>query len=138
MTALEVTTRLVDDLLFACTDTHGRSLLADGNSESPRGFSPTQLLLAGVAACSGTDVASILRKERQDLRGMEVRTRGERLEEPPWTYTRVHVEYIVRGRAISEAAVRRAIELSVTKYCSVSTTIEGKAKVTTSYRIEEA
>jgi len=102
------------------------------------GARPMELLLAGLAGCTGMDVVSILEKARQELTGFEVVVNGERRKEYPMIYTDIHVEYVIRGRNISEEAVKRAIELSQTKYCSAEAMLEKSAKITSSYRIEDA
>ena len=96
-----------------------------------------ELLLAGVAGCTGMDIVSILEKSRQEMTGFEVVVTGERAKDYPMVFTEIAVEYVIRGRNISEEAVKRAIELSETKYCSASIMMGKTAKITTTYRIEE-
>lgn len=102
-----------------------------------RGARPMELLLAGMAGCTGMDIVSILEKSRQQMTGFEVIVGGERATEYPMVFTEIRVEYVIRGRDISEDAVKRAIELSETKYCSASIMMGKTAKITSSYRIEE-
>ncbi|MBI2305172.1 MAG: OsmC family protein [Chloroflexi bacterium] len=128
----EVTARWVSDQKFMATDSAGHSIVMDGE-----GFSPSELLLAALAGCTGIDVISILKKQRQQVTGLEIKATGSQLPDPPWTYQEIHVEYTVRGHHLKESAVTRAIELSETKYCSVGSTISGRAKIITSYRIVE-
>lgn len=101
------------------------------------GASPMELLLAGLAGCTGMDIVSILEKSRQDLTGFEVMVTGERRDEYPMIFTEMHVEYLIRGHNVSEDAVKRAIELSETKYCSAEAMLEKSANITSSYRIVE-
>jgi len=82
-------------------------------------------------------VISILKKKRQHVTDYRVEVSGERREEHPHSYTRLDVKHIVRGHAVSEQAVARAIELSDTKYCSVAATLHGSAEIVTSYEIVE-
>jgi putative redox protein len=98
---------------------------------------PTELLLIGLGGCSGMDVVSILKKKKQDIRGLEIAIRGERAESHPRKFTDITIEFIVSGRNISGEAVQRAVDLSMEKYCSVKATLEGCAKITFSYRIVE-
>ena len=102
-----------------------------------RGARPMELLLAGLAGCTGMDIVSILEKSRQEMTGFEVVVTGERAKDYPMVFTEIAVEYVIRGRNISEDAVKRAIELSETKYCSASAMLGKTAKITSSYRIEE-
>jgi putative redox protein len=101
------------------------------------GFRPIELLLVALGGCTGIDVVSILKKQRQKVEGLEMMITGERVENPPRVYGKIHVEYVVRGKNISEKAVKRAIKLSEKKYCSVGAMLGAKAKLTTSYRIEQ-
>jgi len=103
-----------------------------GQNIGPR---PMELLLAGAGGCSGMDVISILKKKRQDVTGLEINVRGEKAEDYPKKFTEITLEFAVRGKNISEEAVKRTVELSMTKYCSVKATLEGTAKIHYSYII---
>ncbi len=83
------------------------------------------------------DVVSILKKKKQEINGVEIEVKGEKAENYPKKFTDIDIEFIVRGRNVSEDAVKRAVELSMEKYCSVKATLEGSAKVTWSYKIIE-
>lgn len=102
-----------------------------------KGARPMELLLAGMAGCTGVDIVSILEKARQEVTGFEVVVSGQRTSEFPMVFTDIQVEYLVRGRNISEDAVKRAIDLSETKYCSASAMLGKTAKITSSYKITE-
>ena len=123
------------DLTFDAVAGSGNGLRMDGTS-SASGFSPMELLLVGMAGCTGMDVLAILRKKRQAITDFAVHVRGTRRDEHPKVYTEIEVEYVVRGHAVNPKAVERAIELSQTKYCSASATLATTAAVRTSYRIE--
>lgn len=84
--------------------------------------SPMSLLLMGLASCTGSDVADILRKGRQDLRGLRVAARGERRQEAPHRYTRIRVAFTLEG-GVERAKAERAVRLSFEKYCSVLHTL---------------
>ena len=96
---------------------------------------PNELLLIGLAGCTGMDVISILRKKRQEVTGFELVVRGELSTEPPKRFVGIAVEYRVRGRGVDPAAVARAIELSETKYCSVGLTLRAPVPITSTYTI---
>jgi len=100
------------------------------------GSTPKELLLMALAGCTSSDVVPILKKKRVPLQGYEVRVKGVEKEEHPKIFTEIHVEYIFYGDGINPADVERAIELSTTKYCSVSAILRASAKLTHSYRIE--
>jgi len=83
------------------------------------GLSPMRLFLLSVAGCTAYDVVMILKKMREPIEGLEVEISGERREEHPRVYTKVHLHYRIYGNVREEKA-RRAIELSQGKYCSAS------------------
>lgn len=108
---------------------------ADGGENTAA--TPMELLLMGLAGCTGMDVISILRKKRQQVSGYEIRVHGVRAEEYPQVFLDITVEHIITGHSVSETAVQRAIELSETRYCGVGATLEKTAKLTSVYRIIE-
>ena len=81
------------------------------------GFRPMELIAIGLAACTAMDVISILKKKQQVVTGFEVKVHADRASEHPKVLTHALVEYIVTGHQVDPAAVNRAVELSVTKYC---------------------
>jgi putative redox protein len=102
------------------------------------GPTPTDLLVAGLASCTGMDVVSILAKMRQNVTGLEIAVHGVRQDDHPQVFRQITVEYVVTGHGVREESVRRAIELSETKYCTVSATLAPTATITTSFRVIEA
>lgn len=97
--------------------------------------SPMQLVLAAVGGCTGMDVISILRKQRQQVTGYELEVIAERAEQHPKVYTAIEVIHRVRGRGLREAGVAEAIRLSDTKYCSVHAMLQSTVKITSRYEI---
>src|SRR5438874_2903392 len=81
------------------------------------GFRPMELLLVGLGGCTGMDVISILRKKRQQVTGYQVLVQGRRAENHPMVFEDITVEHIITGHHLDHEAVRRAIELSETRYC---------------------
>ena len=125
------------DEFFIGIPPSGHALTIDTQGERKAAPSPLELLLVSVAACTAADVASILRKKRQDVTEYKVEVTGERVDEHPRKFVKFHVHHIVHGRSVSEKAVADAIELSDTKYCSVAATVRPTAEITTSYEIVE-
>lgn len=82
------------------------------------------------------DVVHIMRKQRQQINGLEVLVYGKRVKEPPRVYNNIRVQYRIKGKDIKENSVQRAIQLSEDKYCSVGTTLRAKAKMTSRYIIQ--
>jgi putative redox protein len=121
---------------FVGMDSTKHSIVLSTASEGT-GSKPSDLLLIALGACSGVDVVGILNKKRQKFSGLQIKVSGEQDADPPWTFRKIHVEYVVRGRGLSEKAVQQAIELSQDKYCSVAATVRGVAEITSSYQIVE-
>jgi len=108
-------------------------------TDSTRNSAPTpmELLLIALGSCTGVDVVSILKKQRQQISAYRIEVSGQRRADSPRSYTRLAEKHIVHGHNVSEQAVARAIELSDTKYCSVAATLRGAAEIVTSYEIIE-
>jgi len=106
-----------------------------GAKDNKDNISPMELLLLGLAGCTGYDVVSILKKKRQNLEDLQVKVRGIRDDDYPMVYTNIEVEYIFTGEELSEKAVTQAIELSETKYCSASVMLGKTARITSTYQI---
>lgn len=124
---------------FKTTLGSGFEFLAKGPSADAEGGGPMELLLAGVAGCTGIDVLSILGKMRQDVQDLTVDIEGDRAEDYPMVYTDVKIVYRFKGKGIEETAVAKAIELSMTKYCSASIIFKrAGVNVRTEYHIQEA
>ena len=126
-------------LQFIATSDSNRSMVLDSAKINLGGFdsavSPFELILVGLAGCTGMDVISILQKKRQNVTAFEVNVEGERAKEFPKVLTKIHVEFIVTGKNINEAAVKKAIELSENVYCGVSAMLKKTAEMTSSYKI---
>lgn len=125
------------DEFFIGTTPSGHAQAIDTKSDRKAAPTPVEMLLVSVAACTAADVVSILEKKRQIVTEYKVEISGDRREEHPRAFTKFHIHHIVRGRDVSEHAVRQAIELSDTKYCSVAATVRPTAEITTSFEIIE-
>ena len=109
---------------------------AHGDSPKP-GPSAMELVLMGAGACSAWDVVSILEKGRQAVDDVVVELEGDRAEDPPKVFTRIHLHFVVKGRGVDATKVERAINLSVEKYCSATAMLEKTATVTHDFEIVE-
>ncbi|ENA34106.1 hypothetical protein HMPREF1487_05757 [Pseudomonas sp. HPB0071] len=88
------------------------------------GVRPMEALLIGLGGCTSFDVMSILKKSRQAVESCEAFLEAERAESEPKVFTKIHIRFVVKGRDLKEAQVKRAIELSAEKYCSASIMLE--------------
>lgn len=128
----------VKGLQFVGESETGHAIVMDGNKEfggEDTGPRPMELLLIGLGGCTGMDVVSILKKKKQELEGLEIIIEGKKAEEHPKRFTDVIIEFRLKGKNLSEEAVKRAVELSMEKYCSVKATLEGETKVSFRFNI---
>lgn len=99
------------------------------------GFSPMQLLLAGIGGCSAIDIIGILEKQRQSLRDLRVEIDGDKQKDGTYSeFKTINLHFIFEGD-LNPKKVERAIDLSLNKYCSVSKALEKGSKITHSYEI---
>ncbi len=133
----KATIHFAGDDHFVGTTPSGHAQAIETDSKRNSAATPMELLLLALGSCTGVDVIAILKKKRQRVSDYRIEVSGERREDYPRSYTRLQVKHIVRGRALSEQAVARAIELSDTKYCSVAATLRGSAEIVSSYEILE-
>ena len=128
------TVRWVSGLQFVGMDENNHSVVLSGDKEQ-KGLRPSQLLLIALSSCSGVDVVEILSKKRQPVTMLEIIATGTHAPEPPWAYQTIHIVYRLRGEGLTDKAVAQAIALSEEKYCSVSATVRGVARITSEYEI---
>jgi putative redox protein len=111
-----------DGLRFVATTGSGHEIVLD-NAEGDTGARPAELVAVAVAGCTAMDVISILRKKRQDVTRYEIKATAEQRDEQPAVFGRIDIVHVVDGPTVDVEAVRRAIELSATRYCSVGGTL---------------
>ena len=135
--AKQASAHWVEGLQFDAATGSGHRLTLDAAGKDHKGLgpSPMELLLVGLAGCTGMDVIDILRKKRLAVSGLEVRVEGTRAETHPKVYTEIDVVYVVRGKDIPARAVEQAIHLSESKYCSAGVMLGKTAKINTRYEI---
>ena len=106
-----------EGLLFEGGAAGRPTVLVDGDTKAAT--SPVELLLVAAASCTAADIVGILEKMRIKLRALEIAVRGTRRDAEPRRYTAIHFDFTVTGEGADETKVRRAIDLSIEKYCSV-------------------
>ena len=119
---------------FSATGPSGHTVAVDSDRQTNTAPGPMELVLMALGACTATDVVSVLKKKRQKLESLEVVCSGERAAQPPTVWTKLEIVYRLRGD-LDDAAVKRAIELSEDKYCSVAAMLKKTAKITWRYEI---
>ena len=104
---------------------------------SNAGIRPKELILLSLAGCTGSDVISILSKKRTPLDDFEINIKADVADEHPQVFTKIDLEYVFYGKNLNIKDIERAIELSQTKYCSVTAMLQKAVEMTHSYRIVE-
>lgn len=139
----EIVARLADGMHFEATgypSEEGATIHLDSKPDvggQGLGSRPQSLLLVSLAGCTGMDVISILRKKRQEVTDLEVRVSADRAEAHPRVYTHIWVKYVVTGKDVDPAAVERAIQLSMDRYCPVANQLKTVVPIDTSYEVLE-
>lgn len=124
-------------LVFTVVSGSGFTLRTD-NPPGPDAANPMELVAMASAACTASDVISILQKQQQRVTHFEVHVSAPRASGHPKVFTEMRIEYVVTGHSVDPKAVERAIELSLTKYCSVNLMLEKAVPISHHYRIVEA
>lgn len=131
----------VDGAMFLGESGSGHTIVMDGPAEAGgrnMGVRPMETLLIGLGGCASYDVVSILKKGRQDIRDVHTLLEAERADSEPKVFTKIHIRFVVTGRQLKEAQVKRAVELSAEKYCSASIMLgRGGVEITHDYEIVE-
>ncbi len=130
--------RFDSDYGFEATNEHGKSLIMDRGTAGGghgQGVSPMEAVLAAIGGCSGIDLISILKKQKQEIESFEMTVDGAReAGAVPAPFTAIHIIYHIKGNVDKEKA-QRAADLSIEKYCSVSKMLEKSAKITYEVKI---
>ena len=137
MTSIDV--ELQESMQFRAVGEAGVAVSMDSDRAhggTGSGLGPMELVLATLGACTGMDVISILVKMRAPLAGLEIRITADRAEEDPKVFTRIALEYVFSGAGLRPEQVARAVELSQTRYCSVSAMLRRITEFTYAWRIE--
>jgi putative redox protein len=132
---------LLDGMALRADTGSGHTLTLDvspAGGGQDRGPRPIELVLLGLAGCTAMDVISILRKMRQDVTDYRVTAEGERADEHPRVYTSIVVEHAVTGHDLDPALVRRAVDLSTTRYCPVEAMLRASVPIRVRIRLIDA
>jgi len=131
----------VQDAMFLGESGSGHSVVMDGPEDHGGrnlGVRPMEMMLLGLGGCTSFDVMSILKKSRQDVVDCVAEIEAERADAVPSVFTKIHVHFVVKGRGLKEAQVKRAVALSAEKYCSASIMLEAAGvEITHDYEVIE-
>jgi putative redox protein len=114
--------------------TNGSFELPIASTDEQEGLSPMEMAAMSVVGCSSIDILMILEKQKQEVDDFSAEIDGERAEESPRVFTELHMHYTLTGD-VEPAKVRRAIDLSLDTYCSVSNMIKHTADISYSFSV---
>ena len=133
--------KLIEGVSFVGQTESGHAVVMDGPPDSGgknMGPRPMEMLLLGLGGCSAFDVVHILRKSRLDVRDCVAEIDATRAETDPKVFTKIHVQFIVTGKALDPKRVEQAVKLSAEKYCSASIMLGKVAEITHDFEVVEA
>ena len=133
--------KLIEGVSFVGQTESGHAVVMDGPPDSGgknMGPRPMEMLLLGLGGCSAFDVVHILRKSRQDVRDCVADIDATRAETDPKVFIRIHVHFVVTGKALDPKRVEQAVKLSAEKYCSASIMLGKVADITHDFEVVEA
>jgi putative redox protein len=137
---MECTVRWTDGMTFLAETGSNHVVAMDGAADgggrnlAPR---PMEMVLVGTGGCTAYDVVVILKKSGQDVTGCEVKVTAERAQTDPKVFTRIHMQFTLRGRGLKKNLVEHAIRLSHEKYCSASIMLAKTAEITKGFDLVE-
>jgi len=132
--------KLIENACLLAEASSGHGVVIDGAQEiggRNLGVRPMEMILMGLGGCTAMDVLSILQKKRQHVTDCVVEINGQRRDEHPRIFTAIHVHFIISGRDLKDNQVKRAVDLSAEKYCSVAAMLEAKVEITHDFEIVE-
>ena len=131
----------VEGMSFLGESGSGHTILMDGAPEAGGrnlGVRPMEAILIGAGGCTSFDVILILKRSRAEVTDCVVEMDSERADTDPKVFTKIHLHFIVTGKALKPELVERAIKLSAEKYCSASIMLGKTAVITHDFEIREA
>ena len=128
------TVRWITGEMFAATDSNNHSIVLS-TTRAGVGMKPSEMLVVALCSCTSVDVVNILEKKRLPLESLEVQATSVQDPEPPWTFRKIHMKFILKGKGLTDKDVEKAIELSEEKYCSVACTLKPTVEITWEYEI---
>ena len=130
----------LDHMSFVGEASSGHSVVMDGSPEHGgrnMGPRPMEMILLGLGGCTSFDIVRILQKSRVNIEDCIVEVEAQRADDVPAVFTKIHVHYIVKGAGLQDKHVKRAVELTSEKYCSVSMMLKESVELSYDYEIQD-
>ena len=138
---MQTSVHWLENVAFEAKSESGHSVVMYGSAEyggENRGPRPMELILMGLGGCASFDIVTILKKSRQDVTDVVCHLKAERADAIPAVFTKIHLHFIVTGKAVKAKQVEKAVELSAEKYCSASKMLsDGGVEITHDFEIIE-
>ena len=139
---MQTSVQWLENVAFEAKSESGHSVVMDGSAEyggENRGPRPMELILMGLGGCASFDIVTILKKSRQDVTGVVCQLKADRADAIPAVFTKIHLHFVVTGKAVKAKQVEKAVELSAEKYCSASKMLSaGGVEISHDFEIVEA
>lgn len=136
---MQARVKWLDHMSFVGESGSGHAFVLDGAPEHGGrnlGVRPMESVLIGLGSCAAFDVVLMLKKARQQVVDCEVLLDAERADAVPAVFESIHLKFMVSGRELSDKQVKRAVSLSLEKYCSVTKMLESTAQISHEVMIE--
>lgn len=136
---MKVRVRWTDHMSFVAETGSGHSVVMDGPPDhGGRNLAarPMEMVLVGLGGCSAFDIVNTLTKARQAVAHCEVKLDAQRADTVPAVFTKIHLHFILAGAGLDPSRVKRAVELSVEKYCSVIMMLRDRVEITYDYEVQ--
>ena len=139
---MQTSVHWLEYVAFEAKSDSGHTVVMDGSAEyggENRGPRPMELILMGLGGCASFDIVTILKKSRQDVTGVVCQLKADRADAIPAVFTKIHLHFVVTGKAVKAKQVEKAVELSAEKYCSASKMLSaGGVEISHDFEIVEA
>lgn len=135
MSEIKATVHYGGNNFFVGIGPGGQALVMETNGERASAPSPVDLLLIAIGGCMGSDVVEILGKKRERLTDYRIEIQGERRKDFPRSYKKIEIRHVISGPDLSEDAVKQAVDLSNSKYCSVAASLRPTAEISVSFAV---
>ncbi len=137
---MQVRIKWLEQRAFQAQTGSGHTVAMDGPPEhggQNTAARPMEMILAGLGGCSAFDVVEILEKSRQSIQDCQIEVNAERADDIPAVFTNIHMHFVISGERLNEQHVKRAVELSIEKYCSVAKMLRPNVEITYDYEMNE-
>ena len=127
---VKVSMSYLDDEKYSVKNISGNELVVDMYEKGKKeNLSPMELLLSAITTCAAVEVVSMIKKRRRDFKDIKAETSGVRADTHPMYYKKINVKYIIYSKDLKDNEADRFINLALTKYCSVGSSIRKDTEV---------